>query len=381
MKIRSLSYEDLETGWKIENVEFGELNLLVGASGVGKTMILKVITKIASWVNHSVTVKDQAQWSITFEAEGQKLYTWSGKTVKDIKKEVSFEWEKLLINETMFAQRRQDGIVEHHGEALGRLNSKLSIVDLVEEDDVLLVKYEMSNIQYVGHTIPERVKFSYEDTLKEFEQQVKTIHKIVDLSEVDDEVFRYHLYEYIHDPIGILYILQQYQEMVFNAIKEDFSEIFPTVENLFVEPISDTSRGYRLMLYIREIGTPKPIPLEYISSGMLRTLLMLIEVHLCPNGTLLLIDEVENGLGVNCMDDIIRKLLLTYRDLQFILTSHHPYIINNIHHDNWKLVTRNGSEVVVQPINDLIDIGKSKQESFIQLVQLEQFHTGIATVA
>lgn len=91
---------------------------------------------------------------------------------------------------------------------------------------------------------------------------------------------------------------------------------------------------------------------------------------------MILIDEFENSLGVNCIDEITNNLLNYKRNLQFIITSHHPYIINNIHYNNWKLVTRKGGVVLAQEINKY-HLGKSKHEAFIQLINLEEYTTGI----
>ncbi len=56
--------------------------------------------------------------------------------------------------------------------------------------------------------------------------------------------------------------------------------------------------------------------------------------------------------GVNCMPDVVR-FLNTRPDLQFILTSHHPYVINNLPIATWKLVRRRGSIVSVTPAHDI----------------------------
>ena len=69
---------------------------------------------------------------------------------------------------------------------------------------------------------------------------------------------------------------------------------------------------------------------------------------------------------------------MTYeRDLQFIITSHHPYIINNISYKNWKIVTRNGGVVTAKDATDY-DIGKSKHQAFTQLINLDAYSEGIA---
>src|ERR1700752_110542 len=43
MLLKSLSFEDKRTGWKLEDLRLDRFNLLVGASGVGKTRILRAL--------------------------------------------------------------------------------------------------------------------------------------------------------------------------------------------------------------------------------------------------------------------------------------------------------------------------------------------------
>ena len=112
-----------------------------------------------------------------------------------------------------------------------------------------------------------------------------------------------------------------------------------------------------------------------MSWGMVRTLKQLSELYLCKEGTVFLIDEFENSLGINCINEITTDILTSRRRLQFIFTSHHPYIINNIESKNWKLVTRNAGVVKAQDMSKF-DFGRSKHEAFMQLLQLEEFHTG-----
>lgn len=50
--------------------------------------------------------------------------------------------------------------------------------------------------------------------------------------------------------------------------------------------------------------------------------------------------EFENGLGVNCIDVLAEILLSERKDLQFIITSHHPKIINQISNKKWKIIER-----------------------------------------
>ena len=64
------------------------------------------------------------------------------------------------------------------------------------------------------------------------------------------------------------------------------------------------------------------------------------------------------------------------RDLQFIITSHHPYIINNINLNNWKIITRKAGVIKNHNASQL-NIGKSKHEAFTQLINLDEYSDGI----
>ena len=115
-----------------------------------------------------------------------------------------------------------------------------------------------------------------------------------------------------------------------------------------------------------------------LSSGMWKTLEHIAEIYLCADNSAILIDEFENSLGINCIDEITHQILASERNLQFIITSHHPYIINNIDYHYWKLVTRNGSVVQAEDATKY-GIGRSKHEAFTQLINLDAYAEGIAS--
>jgi predicted ATPase len=116
-----------------------------------------------------------------------------------------------------------------------------------------------------------------------------------------------------------------------------------------------------------------------ISSGMTRTLILLVELALAPAGSVIVIDELENSLGINCLPAIVDRMLARAGELQFIVTSHHPYIINNIPSEYWRLVRRAGSEVTITPASEIPALnGKSSLDRFIRLINSREFEEGIA---
>ncbi|KHG42637.1 hypothetical protein OA07_03850 [Aphanizomenon flos-aquae 2012/KM1/D3] len=75
MKINQLSYYDHKRQWRLEPIQFSELNLLVGVSGVGKTRILKAILDLKK-ISEGESLNGIA-WDVDFTYENNQ-YHWSG---------------------------------------------------------------------------------------------------------------------------------------------------------------------------------------------------------------------------------------------------------------------------------------------------------------
>ena len=88
-----------------------------------------------------------------------------------------------------------------------------------------------------------------------------------------------------------------------------------------------------------------------------------------------LIDEFKNSFGVNCVDTITSKISSNSFNNQFILSSHHKYIINNILIEKWRLVARNNTNVKMQSVIDKLS-SKSKHQAFIQFINLDEYNEG-----
>ena len=109
-----------------------------------------------------------------------------------------------------------------------------------------------------------------------------------------------------------------------------------------------------------------------ISNGMLKTIYYIVELFTMSDNSLVLIDEFENGLGVNCIDLLSEILLSERKDLQFIITSHHPKIINGIEQNRWKIIDRDGS-IVKNSNSEKYGIGNSQHEAYFNLINRWEF--------
>lgn len=382
MKINKISFKDNIQNWELSETSFDRLTLLVGASGVGKTKILRAINTIKRMALGRPS--KGIEWNIDFTTDNNDNYTWSGKTNLsgdsytffdedsflssfDEKKssKTSFEKETIYLNSSSILDRTATETI-YNGRQTVKFSLDESIVSILKEEDLIKPIVEGFNkIKIHDHSSSKNSSFQISILSQEEQKQIS-------LDEIRNNV---------GGIVNKLYLISLYHQDIFEEIKDRYIEIFPLVENIKIEEkeleLSKDKKYLATSLFLKEKGVAQWIKESDISSGMYRSLIHIAEMHLCPNGSIFLIDEFENSLGVNCIDELTNEILLEDRDIQFIITSHHPYIINNIKFPHWKLVTRKGSLVNVRPITDLLN-GDSSHDKFMQLIQLSPFLTGEA---
>ena len=170
------------------------------------------------------------------------------------------------------------------------------------------------------------------------------------------------------------YFLQRLFPDEFEKVQDAYIEIFPSVKEIRVEVKPVSNNQYRFLFEIKENGLDNWISQNRMSSGMFRTLIHLIEILLAPEESVIVIDEFENSLGINCMPELTEFILDRSPELQFILTSHHPYIINSIPWTNWQVVSRIDNKITARKTTDIPELETaSSLDKFTQLIDLLEF--------
>jgi len=385
MKVNFISYFDTDSNWNLEKVSFKNLTLLVGASGVGKTQILQTLLRLRS-ISRGDSVGG-IKWDIEFTTINNDIYRWSGEYESNGKNILRFKdpendekkdipnilEEKIFLNGFMIIDRNSEEII-FNGNKTVKLSQEKSVLNLLKEEDLISPAYTGFQRIIFSDQVESKMKpRNFNPDFLTKERILKKYSNIDSIREADENI------------ITKLYLASNNAKEIMDSIKEKFIDIFPFVTDIKIAPLDfedndDTPSILKEILFIqlKEKGVADWIIQPQISSGMFRTLMHLSELYLCSEGTVILIDEFENSLGINCIDELTVDLQTSsQRKLQFIITSHHPYIINQISFKNWKLVSRKGSNVVTKDANTIVDFTKSKQEAFIQLTQLEEFTTGV----
>jgi ABC-type lipoprotein export system ATPase subunit len=368
MKIHQLEYYDKEYQWTLERLELlDNLNLLVGVSGAGKTRILRAIRSLKAIANGSSL--NGVEWNVCFSTEDKTKYEWSGKfeliettpideDSEEDEKKVKILSENLTVNNKNIVKRTESEIV-FKGNITPKLSPFESVIELLAQEDIIIpIKEELNKIILTDSERDfERIWRLPLSIFKKYEK-----YSFADLKESDLPI-----------PVKLAIVYRIFPDN-FSEIKNTFREIFSNVSDIKLENVADDDIPIALSQLLKEttIVSIKEKKVEKwiqnISSGMFKTLMYISQLYLSPNNSVILIDEFENSLGINCIDSVT-ELILNNHNSQFIITSHHPYIINNISPAFWKIVTRQGSLVTVKNAKDF-HISNSRQKAFIDLINI-----------
>ncbi|MDC0748390.1 AAA family ATPase [Polyangium mundeleinium] len=390
MRIHSFSFQDRSTGWQLEETTFDPFNLLVGVSGVGKTKILRALEQVRSAIQPSAPgLPSDVEWTMRFEHEGHR-YRWHAVFVEPAQGDVEDE-----------QPRRMNRMGRGHGPGA---HFQREEVDL---DDVELVRQDGGVFRFKGADLPKLNPSESALALLSGEAEVAraatglksvTDHRALGsldvfagTSSTDARVFSglrrgsMSLPAIQQSPYSDImlrtYMLQEALPEQWRDVRETFASIFPTVEDLRIARF-DRSVGGRVsaqfILLLRERGASDWIVGADVSGGMRRVLATILGLRLTPPGSVILIDEFENSLGKNCLPALVDLILESAPQMQFIITSHHPYVINNIPISEWKLVQRRGSAVRVRSARDVPALQRASHfDAFDRLLNLPEFDEGI----
>ncbi|MGD9424520.1 AAA family ATPase [Pantoea sp. NSTU24] len=381
MYIEKLFLHDSRLNITVDNVEFGRKNFLVGISGSGKSTILNALYTLVQIASGSSSPADT--WSVVFKDKENRKVEWSGKFSKkgefdeDGGEKAELIEEKITINGASFLQKK--------GEAITLENKEFPIIDATKSNlyifrnqDSLKKIYESISSLIISGALEANsgslmaipyISSVYEDAVKKTllneKQSIKDVVLINDrrLGAKERIIFSH-----------------KYDQKAFEDLVFVYTSIFPSVENILTKQIrnlaSDSKhtnhRGSVIQLKLKD-GTL--VEQGHISSGMFKTLLVLADIILSPDECVILMDEIENSLGLNCLQEVLNELIISNK--QVILTTHHPKIINNAPKNSWKIVTRKANEISVHDAS-VLKSNNNSHDPFFQLINSEIYKCGVS---
>jgi Fe-S cluster assembly ATPase SufC len=375
MRIKSLYYKNHNTGWQLgekdKPVEFGEINLLVGVSGVGKSMILKAIERVQEFALSYGKSFPNEEWKIQYSDNFNNEVIWEGKfdnskpssnveLNNDLyrnKNNAPILFEKLTINSTTLFENNDSKLLFKEKEYP---YVEVSCFELFRNDESII---EQGGALY--HIGARQALF----------WRAPNPNLIAEIKNSDNEEL--NVSGNILSPhirfFDKLIVMSQFKKSKFEDITTSFKNIFPLITEIKIE---DEGSGEKENFRIKIKDHDTWVDQNNISSGMIKTLALLTQIHATPPEAVVLIDEFENSLGINCIDKIADELMNLEHPFQMIFTSHHADIISKIPVEHWRIVQRKGSVVKLHKAEEF-KIGTSKHSAYSNLLNNPQFEKSI----
>ena len=397
MKIQKLSFSHHRENWHIDEVSFDDFNLLVGPSGVGKTRILVALETIFG-VALGREKLDDFEWTIHF-SHLDKSYTWFLKSSipenEDIfeieSKQFEVIEEKLIQLENTEIFHVTPSFSKLNNVKLPKIKKTESAMSLFPEEDFIVPLIQgfesILSSKPLNQSIKPENKESFENNIQDlnsitFNNNIKVAAKLCtrDVEELfkrkiaffSPNIRAFILFEFKKDDTNDNRL--GFFRDGFNNIMENYLNIFPEIKDIKITRETISNDESLIFFEIQDADSGDWIPQDRMSSGMFRTLIYIIEIMTAPEGSVILIDEFENSLGINCMSEVTDFILDHADGLQFIITSHHPYIINNIPWQDWQLVSRKGSRIKTKKATEISALNTaSSLDKFTQLINVLNF--------
>jgi predicted ATPase len=382
MNLEKYEYRE-DGGWEFNEIDVRRINLFVGATGSGKSRLLNTLSSIGDFAGGAEGVFKAGGWKMQFRDQ-DKVYKWSCHSIDSPKTGQVVESESLVLAENGVEQEifaRAGADFTYNKAKLPRLSPNTTALYLFREE------LAVAPIQKWFADIRRR-NFYGDDLVQAC--AIQSMPKNVELASQEEER------KLVGQPKGVtlkiplslsarLGLLKKAKPQVFFDIANLYRSVFPNIEKCDVVdaielniklPFSDS--GQTPIFVIKERHVDKQVMLPEFSSGMQKVLLIITDVLTLPRFGTYLIDEYENSLGVNAIG-FLPELLLEYgADNQFFITSHHPYLINNMPVNDWHIFHRKGSKVTIKPGREFAEkFGASKQQAFIQLMNDPFYSEGV----
>lgn len=147
-----------------------------------------------------------------------------------------------------------------------------------------------------------------------------------------------------------------------NSVAQRLSAIFPSVEALDVHAVSNEFR-FTVRERMRARGGTRSfdIPSSLLSEGMRRLVAIFALLESDRRPSLLVIEEIENGLDPWTLEHVLDALREVSGEIQILLTTHSPFLLDHVQPEEVIHVRREKGDTTYEHVSDLADVARYAQ--------------------
>ena len=326
--------------WEFQDTKLNGVNLLVGASGSGKTIYLNSIFNISSSVVQGQPFRS-GHLELTVKTDEYE-YLWEyGGGKNQIQREI-------VARKRIDSQEEFENLIDRTpdtfffcGDKLPRLRSDTSGITLLREEKKITPLYDTFSKLQIRRFHDEALRDAL--SLRDVSQELSNLSNLED----DDGILT--LWKQQLPLSAKLFFLREKFPERYSLAVETFQQVFPSIKKCDVSIQSLAQVPAQVpIFFIKEEKINRNILLHELSSGMQKVLLIITDIITLQKGSIYIIDEYENSLGINAIDFLPEFLDDYGTGIQFLITTHHPYLINNMPMKTWRVFHRNGSSVSIK---------------------------------
>ena len=344
-RLKLVSYSALEKRGreieiKIDNFIIEDFNLLISDNAQGKSRLFRMlifISKLISGQGRLITTKLKSTFK--FEVIGEKKK-------EEVKYELNIEpnegknfyYEEILRNtKSIYSSKNKELFNETKRKTIKNffIPKNMPALTSIEDPEFITIKLLKEFFQRFVSVSSERTK--------DIQMPFPGTKPIVPDAKGQN----------------IAFVLDNWSELypgIFNEVINELKKCFSYIEKIhFVEPpIKFSAPGVQIskLLSLRENNINKEIIQSDWSDGIYRMLhlLMSAKAPFIIDGkiklpSVILIDEIENGLDFKTLKYVVNYLKDCSEDSQIIMSSHSPLVCDFVNPNDWVVARRKGSKI------------------------------------
>ena len=342
MRLTSMTYSQWEgtpREWKIEGVQLGPVNLLVGSNASGKTRTLNVISGLAKLLSGATKVSLlSGDYDVTFSNESAELHY----KLKISDSKVTHE--SFAVGDTNYLERGAGGAGKIWAQKLN------NFIDFQVPENELAAVSRRDSIQH-----------PYFEPLNQWGESLYHYYFGTPLGKDHFAIIDSRTKREINprDPNQVIGIFRQgvkeFGEPFIESIKRDMGAVNYLIDDIGVrEPVSIVIHEPQgiVVLYVKETGLGDITDQVDMSQGMFRALSMIIQLNyseMCKKPSCILIDDIGEGLDFDRSCALIKLLMgkAEAESVQLVMSTNDRFVMNTVPLEAWTVLRRVGTKIKV----------------------------------
>jgi len=342
MYLRKFSFREnagQKIEWLIDNVNLGEINLVVGKNSSGKTRTLNALSDLVGMITGKGTT-----------ATGPVSYELLFKNSDDLMK-----YELAYDLETIHSERLYVGkevVMERGEEGKGKVKYEAT-------PGSMFLDFEIPHDQLATFAKRDRLQHPFMETVHGWAVSLRRFNFSGDLGKT-----RYALKSSFESKevdwtdttnslVPVISVAEEEYRQFHELVLNDMQKIGYDLEEFGVIHFSERYGGSsqdRYAVYTTEKGLQKQVTQRDMSQGMFRAFSVLLQINyylLCGNKGLIIIDDIGEGLDFSRAKHLVKVLISRATDsgIQLIMSTNDSFIMNAVDIENWAVIMREGHKI------------------------------------